>query len=524
MLVEESLLAAVQSAQEALSKAVSLALLAPSFTQLRHVSSFVPAERKQACTSIANLTSQVHECKIQVEALQKSLDSMHALCTSTEGVLTMCVAPICALPIELLQWIAHFAVESPLKTRQILNISHISPTWRTAVFGMPRLFVSPDWGWSPSSLDEWLSRSGSRPLHPRLTLHSQSEASEKLQMMSKALNPYLHRVQTFRLETTTRFHVEFPPSFVELFHNHPLPLLESFVISVKGDHRLHFELSQAPLLRTLHSSQLPIAISGEKFHLENIGCRVHSLEDLEHLIDMGARQTTPFHLSIYAHTLASIHDPLTTKRQFNGGWSNIQSLRLHGFCGGDREHMGTLVRQLELPSLLSLELLELSNRVLGIVANELPIITNRCIKNLVVACLEGTTVSPGEYLSPLFQTRPDDATPFQNVSKFFLCDLDPEKPCQWLANFEAIKSFVAGRRGQLKEFGLPLSFRPHPRPLNVTVDPSGSPEETAVDPDSESSLTSDQEQGLLEAGELAEITYGYVIHHHGYDLELPHYG
>ncbi|KAF8285321.1 hypothetical protein DL93DRAFT_2174424 [Clavulina sp. PMI_390] len=302
MIVQQSLWDAAQGTINDLSSSINSALRDPSFSQAQHVLTLTPSRRERASAAIKDRKDQVSDYKHRLEVARSSLTELETLCASVLNILDMCLHPIGALPQELVQHIAHFTVESPRSARQIMTLSQVCQTWRAAIFTMPKLFVSPDRGWAPDVLNLWLARAGTRVPHSRISV-TDSESQDIVDKVSQAITPYLQRVQTLHVEVHGYTHdSSFPSSFSEIFRSHPLPLLESPIITDQGSGAIVLNSDQAPRLRTLYSSGRPIALlSGGKLALRSLGWRVKSLEDIKTLATAAASQTNPFHLTIYAH-------------------------------------------------------------------------------------------------------------------------------------------------------------------------------------------------------------------------------
>ncbi|KAF8302525.1 hypothetical protein DL93DRAFT_496014 [Clavulina sp. PMI_390] len=530
MLVQQSLWDAIDTAHNALHRSITSILREPSFTQTQHVLALIPSERERASTTIKGRKGQVSDCKHRLEIAQQTLKELETLCTSVENGLDMCLQPIGGLPQELVQHIVYFAVESPRKARQIMTLSQVSRAWRDAVFTMPRLFVSPDWGWAPNVLQSWLARAGTRPLHPYIAL-TDSDSESLLDKLSKAVTPQLQRVQTLHIEVQGYFDSGFPSSFSELFQRHPLPLVETLIITGKGPGRISIDTDQSPRLRTLHSSGIPIALLPEgKHNLNSLGWRVQTIEDTKLLANAAASQTVPFHLTIYAHPSEVIDSSLMIEPESRTAdcWRNVISLRLHGFCGRDSEQIGSLISQLEMPNLVSLELIELSYEVFSILVETMPLVTSRRVENLLMACVERTTVSPKNFFGPLSDTkrRKNTELPFPNLAQFALRDFLSEERCDWSNDFDSIKTFVEARRGILKQLILPTRFRPVAPPPDLQPQASSETDSDSPPrppPAPKEALTFGQEASLLEAGGVKEVLYDFTIDHHGFDVKPPRY-
>ncbi|KAF8285322.1 hypothetical protein DL93DRAFT_2174425 [Clavulina sp. PMI_390] len=141
-------------------------------------------------------------------------------------------------------------------------------------------------------------------------------------------------------------------------------------------------------------------------------------------------------------------------------------------------------------NLVSLELVELSDEVFSVFVETLPPITSHRVERMLLACVERDTISPKDFFEPLSKPKANDDgnIPFPNLSQFALQDF----------------------------FG----YESGPPDKDITNAEIDSPSTPAPAPSE--SLTPEQEQSLLEAGNM-EITYDLMIDHHGLDVKLPRY-
>ncbi|KAF8316047.1 hypothetical protein DL93DRAFT_2166289 [Clavulina sp. PMI_390] len=513
-MVQQSLWDTIEAVISELSRSVISTFHDPSFTQAEHILTLIPTQRERASAAINVCKAEVSRCKQQLDATQQRLRELENLCISIENGLDTCLSPIGALPLELVQHIAHFTVESPRHARQIMVLSQVSPKWRAAIFTMSRLFVAPNWGWAEDVLASWLSRTGTRLLHPYIAVDD-SDSGKSLDIFSQTILPYLHRTQSLHIKLDGYSKdSEFPSSFSEMFQSRSLPLLESLIITGQGLGKFSLNPDQTPHLQTLHSSGRPLVLLSEQKPVFNsLGWRVKSTEDVKSLAGAAASQTAPFHLTMYAHRSKTVDYRLTVGPELRAAdcWKHVTSLRLHGFRGRDQERIRSLFRQLEMVNLVSLELIELSDKVFSILAEALPPVTSRSVEKIVIGCVERRKVSAKGFLEPMSTAKANDdgELPFRNLCQFALCDFRPEEPCDWENDFEAIKT-----------------FRPNHPPPDEPGDPISGTEngsEPHPTPTAKGSLTLANELSLVEVGSLEEIKYDLIIENHGFDVKLPHY-
>ncbi|KAF8311213.1 hypothetical protein DL93DRAFT_1507482 [Clavulina sp. PMI_390] len=518
MLAPQSLWDSVESLHESLFEAVSTVLRSRAFAQTRHVLTLPPPQRGQGLAAINQDKSHISECRQRIRAAQRTLEELDTICASAENGLSMCAQPIGALPLELFQYIIDFMVESPRQWKRIVEISNISHTWRSAVCGMPRLFVSPNWTWSPDALETWISRAGACLLHVHIRLSDDEKSSDELDRMARAMVPHLYRVQTIRVEGQGYFVDEFPPSFTSIFREHFLPALESIIVSGRGPSDLCVRPDRAPKLHMLHSSEIPLRLNKGPLNLQSLGLLVLHVEDMERAFDAAKSQQIPFHLSIYAHPSIGLSESLHVGKHRIDSWTQVTSLRLYQFRGGDQVYVGTLVSQLEMPNLAYLELVDFSYDVFAEIANEFPVVTNRCIQKLLIACRDEKPEN--NFILPLNEVKHEigdqalPSIPFPNLQSFALRDTHPNKPCEWSIDFGVIEALVESRRGILKKLILPCAFRPQ-----LPVIEGDSSTRTAQ----RQALTVGEESKLKAAGDLSEIAYDFTMNTHGLPESYPRF-
>ncbi|KAF8302526.1 hypothetical protein DL93DRAFT_2173205 [Clavulina sp. PMI_390] len=508
MLVQRCFWDDLHNAQEDLFQAISSTLQSPAFTQPQHLLMFLPSAQNQARADINDLKTQIFYCRKRLTEVKKKFQDLDDLCRSANNVLDMATNPIAALPMELLQHIVDLTIRSPRDFTQIIRLSHVSCVWRAAVLGMPALFTIPDWSWPTHTLSEWLSRAGTRPLQVQITIPGGVSSYSQFDKTCQAIIPYLGQVQTIQIDSQSP-HYDAPPSFEDFFQRHSLRRLEGVSITGRTPWSLWMDLNSAPSLRTLHVTEVSIALSGGPLQLKSLGWRVRTPEELGHLVNAAASQTTPFHLTIYAHISNSIRQSLSIKQRPAGCWSKVSSLRLHGFCGQDDLYIESLISQLEMPNLVSLELVELNYPVFANVMEALPTVTSIRVERLLIACTDTAVISTNKFLEPLcnVERRGDNNIPLPNIYEFALRDFDAQGPCEWLATFDTLQSFLRQREGILKRFVLPSTLRPSRRRLERMFRFEGG----MYDVDNlgvgstERSLTVDQELLLREAGKLSEV-------------------
>ncbi|KAF8311199.1 hypothetical protein DL93DRAFT_2169239 [Clavulina sp. PMI_390] len=512
MLAPQSIWDAFEKSHSALLEAISSALQSPSFLETHHVLNLLPSQRQ--FSAIYRDKDRVVECRKRISDANKALEKIDAICFAAEGVLEMRIQPVAVLPLELIQYIVNFVIESPNEWKKIFRLSHVSHTWRSAVFAMPKLFISPNWsGSSRDVLEAWITRAGLNPLHVEVLPCVKRDAWDKIYRMSLAVVPYLYRVQSIQIDCEGKGVLEFPPAFTSIFRDYNLPILERVFFSRKYPAKLLIRADRAPRLKDLHSFHALLKLTHyESLQVRSLGMRVHSADDLNHLMDIARLQDSPFHLTMYNHSLETNNVGFPTRHGGSSAWVNVISLSLS--LQGQPGRLGDLIRQLEMPRLISLELVSPNKAVFETIVQNLPRITESSIKKLVILLSEHRVQC--DFIQHLNLTRKEDrnlAQPkppqFHSLTQFVLCNwnatLRREKP--WNISFKAIKTFVKDRKGVLKHLILPPDLCPK------RLDKNERNRELSLQ-----ALTLDQESELLSVGDLSRIEYEFRISHHNHRI------
>ena len=127
------------------------------------------------------------------------------------------------LPVELVQLIVVRCVAGPQDHEQIISLSHVCRSWRSAILGLSGLFVSANWDrWHHEFLAIWCERVGSRPLSIHLHNSKMFESSREDKSASAiVLSSNISRCVTLCIKFDSCGRLQFSP---RLLHT-SMPLL-----------------------------------------------------------------------------------------------------------------------------------------------------------------------------------------------------------------------------------------------------------------------------------------------------------
>ncbi|KAF8311206.1 hypothetical protein DL93DRAFT_1509852 [Clavulina sp. PMI_390] len=532
-------------AQRGLIDAIASQLSSPSFTQIQHLLSCTPNDRPSVRASIQSLDSQISILISQFEEFQVSQEEITVLylhCKSIKSKLAACITPIDSLPAELIQHIVNFVVESPRHARQITTISHVSRTWRSAVFGMPKLFASPDWLYWPNDFRaEWIARAGQHHLEAWLIETGYTpEATFRLQTGSAALLSLAARLSTLRLHINELHTI--PHELMMLF-TQPMPNMESIIVLGGRGTRVPIAIWDTPRLHTLYSSHFhfffdfdsktegdPKSVKeNELYSLRNIGSLVHHASELEDLLDIGERLKNKFRLTIHASPDDELAESLLKPWKIRpNAWLHLSSLRLHGFNDEDERRFKELVKRFSAPQLRSLELFDMGSQLFVDLAAAMPAETSSHVTTLLIAGFENWERSLKTYIEVLrIDSISSTRCSFPNLVHLIFQDLPGTKPRIPQVDVKQLARCLATRRGILKRLILPSNLDPsNASEPSLDSDPRQSDLEfsrfsTPYSLHPTVRLTVDDERAIREAGDLDELGYTYLISYHGFDLFEP---
>lgn len=159
MLVDPDLWTAFNDVKERLLTAIATTL---PFEP--HILSLDPSDRDSFRRSKEEIIGELDMFTTQ---LQKAINDLDGSCkdihTCRSRVQTS-LSPIAHLPPELIRHVVKLAVGAPGNTRTILNLSHVSMTWREVVTSTAELFTELNWNnWHDELVTIWLNRAREQP-------------------------------------------------------------------------------------------------------------------------------------------------------------------------------------------------------------------------------------------------------------------------------------------------------------------------------------------------------------------------
>ncbi|KAF8306944.1 hypothetical protein DL93DRAFT_159631 [Clavulina sp. PMI_390] len=330
----------------------------PSF----HTLQLIPAGRHAMQESFARDRYAVSVCQTHLENLSSKLSYIASICSYLHQALDAHSNPIHSLPIELLQRVIRFAVESPIRADQVVQLSLVCKRWNKAIFGMSELFTRPNWGrWPSSYVQKWLSHSASRPLECSVASNSTPGTLSVLSLFSSRiprLKIYLSDDEIYEL--TALFT---KGTMVGLRH-----------LAVKDDRGRDLDLSNAilPALETLYAPEMrivgPLASSPI---LESFGCVMHCREEFEAIETILRNLKTITHVSLFASELEGVWEMSGHQLGADNPWSRLKSLRLYGYHDEADLGIASYLRSMQGLELKTLELVNLDTTVLDKVLAEL---------------------------------------------------------------------------------------------------------------------------------------------------------
>ncbi|KAF8306952.1 hypothetical protein DL93DRAFT_159639 [Clavulina sp. PMI_390] len=377
------------------------------------------------------------------------------------------------LPLELLQHIFNFFIASPEHARQIIILSHVSVSWRSVMFGMPKLFISPDWiNWTEVVIADWTNRAGTRYLHAHLTQSvsphgkKSKRAHDALIKRLPTLTPFMHRICSLRIDIIRSKDLVAARELLSGSHTPSFPTLKTLIVRSKlydpAARTLQINLTIFPVLNILYIPNLSLEINGSiSPTIKTLGWRVLDSNNLRALAEALTPHTSPLHLTIFAHETMEIRGPFASFEQYWGCWLRLTSLRLHGLSGRDSENFGSLLSQLHASKLQRLELVDIDQLLLISLITNLPSGSSCSVEFLLIAPKKFLRRELNSYLSPLTACRSgsQELLSFPNLREFVICDPYPTQS-YWEVDLVAIEAFVLGRRGILEQLFLPSSLKP----------------------------------------------------------------
>ncbi|KAF8319789.1 hypothetical protein DL93DRAFT_2225179 [Clavulina sp. PMI_390] len=299
---------------------------------------------------------------------------------------------------------------------------------------------------------------------------------------------------------------------IEFFRASPrFPTLQTLVVSIENDSVLPINLCTLPLLRTLNVLLQPLRAKGSSGVLEVIGCIILEPTDLASLVELVARQTISFHLTIFTNMTQIFPDPFPFFENSKRCWRYLASLRLDGLSSGDSDHSGTLFSQLHAPQLRRLELVDMDNDIVDILIVTLPVVTVQSVETLLISGVRVELKDDFASLS-ISNQQSRQVRAFPNMVELVVWDLRPED-LRWIG-LSTIEKCLSSQRDTLKRLTLPRTFRPTSGKIRdeetLGVEHKGR--------NQSGPLTLREETGLIDAGNLDEIRYNYEIDDHNMAL------
>ncbi|KAF8299288.1 hypothetical protein DL93DRAFT_2161100 [Clavulina sp. PMI_390] len=273
------------------------------------------------------------------------------------------------LPLELMQHVIHFAIESPRDTSTIIKLSHVSQGLRSAITKMPELFVQANYQlWPASAIDEWCSRANSRPL---VIAFKADIDSDEANAISKVKATHVEGSQLIYLKFGPKRarHATDGDAGVNSWFARPLPLLRTLCYSDtrRGSISLSFfDLfpSNFPSLQSLYLPETSHLVVGGPFaRLQNLGILVCNTQSLQRFVQMIVNLQSLTHLTLYGHPAEAteLHDytpnPIQTM-------SSLLSLQMARYWGNDAENIDVILDSFTAPNLQILELIDCGSRII----------------------------------------------------------------------------------------------------------------------------------------------------------------
>ncbi|KAF8320904.1 hypothetical protein DL93DRAFT_1748940 [Clavulina sp. PMI_390] len=115
-----------------------------------------------------------------IKRVNEAQEKTSQLLRGAQTLVTNSLAPLCGVPLEILQSVINLIVESPTQTRRIEWFRDINHHWRSAIDGMPHLFSQADWNtWPIDKIRRWSSLARTHPLV--VTIEEEDQSLPRLQ-------------------------------------------------------------------------------------------------------------------------------------------------------------------------------------------------------------------------------------------------------------------------------------------------------------------------------------------------------
>lgn len=275
----------------------------------------------------------------------------------------MLASALVELPFELIRLITLHTVEAPNDRAQIMSLSQISRTWRAAVLGISKLFVSADWvRWPKELLDEWCLRARQQPLNVYMRVKWQGGVGYNA-LARACLHVSSHATQlgTINIFSTGYWHGRKLAQLLTQLFSHSMPRLQRlYVLSYHSPGEGTFSISaeNVPQLRALYTAGVnPYTL--ESLDITHFGCAPKRPLQWAAWVGLLTRHSAMTHLTF--DTSGDFSLPAISPTDPPLSLPSLTSLRLVHFDEMDDFKVSALLRFLVAPNLQSLELHNISS-------------------------------------------------------------------------------------------------------------------------------------------------------------------
>lgn len=320
------------------------------------ISHLSPAARDATRASIQDNILVLSQGLEQLEIIEQSLRTIRACMTRIRIHSILAISLVEALPLEIIQNIAQSVVQSPEDRSQIIKLSHVSRTWRTAILGISKFFVSPNWTrWSQETLDEWCLRAGRRHLVARLCecVAPKSIGLERFSHGCRCLGSVSERLVSLHIDVHGACENAIP--IVRTLLEGTMPCLRHLSVLSEETPPVVLDLvaGWTPSLVSLKIWGCDYRFEDSYPHLESLGLEVASHPDFESLSDLlsGSPPLSHLTLSEWPYT-----DFIGTPPSLS--LPNLLSLQLRNFRSDNRPYLADLFKAMVAPNLLTIEVIK----------------------------------------------------------------------------------------------------------------------------------------------------------------------
>lgn len=353
VIIEDSVWKSFNNAKDAL-----LMSFPSQIPPLPHISTAIASQTDRATIRAqgAEFVNAISETLQRLEEAQTSLASAQKNLSRMREDVLKSIAPINAIPPELIHNIVLHTIQSPSERERIMNLSQVSCLWRSVVRGISSLFVSADWiRWTDELFEEWCDRAKHRPLIAILVGYDAEELQRS--RIKRAFNRLKHhaaQLQTLEFHATRAWPLA-PVSRILAVPNPRLRHLRVYGIKSRAC-AINIIPENVPSLETLYLDRTFLFLSDMgTFQLKSLEWSVSSLSEWSSLFQVLGRLSGIVNLSIDGE-----HFPVLDRDDLEEATplflSSLTYLRLQNFYNDDVEEFATLINALVAPNLLSLEL------------------------------------------------------------------------------------------------------------------------------------------------------------------------